>query len=176
MDPHTFVFTTVIPPGVKAIREGAAAHFGIELKDAQVSRDKARCDKKWSEHCECGAIDFFPLPSHGIDLVRGRRIFDFFVANEEALGIQIVIFNRRVIGGGSAVEREYTEDHPHTDHLHVGINQSARQTITRELVDECLAMEEFRMFTEAELANLKELAALSPASLSRLAAPSVRQP
>jgi hypothetical protein len=160
-------YTQVIPPGVKAIREGAAAHFGIELAFAQVIRAKSRCDADRSEHCECGAIDLFP-PNE--DFVLGRRMFDFFVANEDVLGIQSVIFNRRVIGFGNTSERDYTGENPHVDHVHVGVNREARQSVTPAMVEECLAMEQFMTFTEAELANLRELAAVPPAALAELAA------
>lgn len=116
-------YTAAIPPGTAAFRKVVGEHFGYAR--TEVVRDRSRCAGQKSEHCECGAIDFFTT-----DFKKGRTLFDWCVAHAEELGIQSVIFYRRVVGFGDARERQYTGPSPHTDHVHVGLNRSARRSLT----------------------------------------------
>lgn len=124
-DRPTGSYTTTIPPGVCALRDGVAQHFGITRRE--VIRDRSRCQQQRSEHCECSAVDFFPP---GMDRALGRRIFEWCVANADDLGIQSVIFDRRVAGFGDRRERAYTGASPHRDHVHVGIDRWGRTHVT----------------------------------------------
>lgn len=128
-DRPTGAYTTTIPPGVAALRDGVAKHFGIARKE--VIRDRSRCQGQSSEHCECSAVDFFPP---NLDQQLGRRIFDWCVANADDLGIQSVIFAKRVAGFGNPSERAYTGSNPHLDHVHVGIDRWGRTGVTPALV------------------------------------------
>lgn len=120
-------YTSAIPPGMKAFRKVVGQHFGYAR--TEVIRDKPRCRQARSEHCECGACDFFTT-----DIPKGRSLFDWCVHEAERLGIQSVIFNRRVWGFGTWSERAYTGPSPHTDHVHVGLNRRARQHLTEQQV------------------------------------------
>lgn len=110
-DPPNGSYTSSIPRGVTAFRSTCADYFNFTR--TEVIRDQSRCQQTRSEHCECGAIDFFTndCPGHA------RRFFDWCVAHADALGIQSVISCHRVWGFGNWSEREYCLD-PETRILH----------------------------------------------------------
>jgi hypothetical protein len=106
-----------------AFRKVVSEHFGYSR--SEIVRDVSRCRQTRSEHCECGACDFFTT-----DLLKGRLLFDWLGKHADALGVQSIIFNRRVRGFGNPSERHYTGPSPHTDHVHAGLNRWARQNLT----------------------------------------------
>jgi hypothetical protein len=131
----TGAYTARIPPGTAAFRKVVGEHFGF-LR-TEVVRDRSRCAHTRSEHCECAAIDFFTSV-----YAKGRPFFDWCVSVAEPLGIQSVIFWRRVIGFGNPNERDYHGASPHTDHVHVGLNRWARANLTEDMVRRLLPGEE----------------------------------
>jgi hypothetical protein len=132
-----------------AFRKVVAEVFGYSR--TEVIRDRSRCARTRSEHCECGACDFFTT-----DVVKGRKLFDWCVKNANDLGIQSVIFNRRVVGFGNPNERSYTGPSPHTDHVHIGLKRNARRTLTREKVRGKITGAEEDWFDMATKQELKD--------------------
>ncbi|GAA5104849.1 peptidoglycan-binding domain-containing protein [Haloechinothrix salitolerans] len=65
---------------------------------------------------------------------------DKLVANSAELGIQCVIYNRRIWSGSypHAGWRPYNGTHPHTDHLHVEHSWHSARTLTAERVQQVL--------------------------------------
>jgi hypothetical protein len=122
-DAPTGAYSSRIPPGMAAFRKVVSEHFGYTR--SEIVRDASRCRQTRSEHCECGACDFFTT-----DLLKGRLLFDWLGKHADALGVQSIIFNRRVRGFGNPAERHYTGPSPHTDHVHAGLNRWARQYLT----------------------------------------------
>lgn len=119
-------YTSSIPPGTQAFRTFIAQKFGFTR--TEVIRDKSRCNHTRSEHCECGAIDFFTTVT-----VKGRAVFDWCVKHEQATGVQSVIFQHRQIGFGNPTER-HRDKADHLDHVHVGLNRWARANLTLEML------------------------------------------
>lgn len=151
-DQPSGTYIGTIPPGTAAFRKVIAEFFGYSR--TEVVRDRSRCAGQRSEHCECGAVDAFTT-----DLIKGRILFHWCVANSDDLGIQSVIFNRRVIGFGDPDERVYHGPSPHTDHVHIGLNRWARKNLTEAMVREKLpgAEEDFlAKLTEDEQQELLE--------------------
>lgn len=126
-DAPSGAYTSRIGPGMAAFRKVVAEVFGYTR--SEIVRDASRCRQTRSEHCECGACDFFTT-----DILKGRKLFDACVKAADVLGIQSVIFNRRVIGFGTPWERAYTGPSPHTDHVHTGLNRWARVNLTEKMV------------------------------------------
>lgn len=60
--------------------------------------------------------------------------------NSAELGVQCVIYNRRIWSGSypHAGWRTYTGSHPHTDHLHVELSWNAARTLTAARVQQVL--------------------------------------
>jgi hypothetical protein len=69
----------------------------------------------------------------------GQRVADFLVANADNLGIQSVIYNRRVWGYGRYYWRAYTGVNPHVDHVHTGMNWAAARSLTDANVEAVFA-------------------------------------
>lgn len=130
-DPPTEGYTTAIPSGVKHIREGIAAFFGITRHE--VIRDYSRCQHQNSEHCVCRGVDWYTT-----DIAKGTKMRKFLIFAADKLGIQAAIFNNIVWGYGRWEERSPASS-PHTDHVHGGINKWGAKNVTRAMVDAALA-------------------------------------
>ena len=65
---------------------------------------------------------------------------DRLVALSAELGVQCVIYNRRIWSGSypHAGWRPYNGTHPHTDHLHVELSWNSARTLTTERVQQVL--------------------------------------
>jgi hypothetical protein len=143
-------YTSSIPPGMAAFRRVVADHFGFGR--TEVVRDRSRCNSTRSEHCECGACDFFTSV-----YAKGRPVFEWAAKNADALGVQSVIFWRRVRGFGNPTERDYTGPSPHTDHVHIGLNRAARRELTEAKVRALLPdqpEEDDLPYTKAQLVDI----------------------
>jgi hypothetical protein len=72
-----------------------------------------------------------------------QTLADRLVAFSAELGIQCVIYNRRIWSGSypHAGWRPYNGTHPHTDHLHVELSWHAAGTLTAERVQQVLGGE-----------------------------------
>jgi hypothetical protein len=131
-DPPSGTYTSTIPPGIAAARRQLARHYG--LSRTEVVRDRDRCARQRSEHCEARAIDAFSqFQPHR------RLMFTDLVRLADTLGVQSVIADRRVWGFGTWTERDYTGPNPHTDHVHVGFTKHAARTLTDDYVRRALA-------------------------------------
>lgn len=64
----------------------------------------------------------------------GDRIAAFLVAMHRELGVQCVIWNRRIWSTTSPYWRVYTGVDPHTNHIHVELNRAAGSGLTRAIV------------------------------------------
>lgn len=130
-DAPTTYYTSAIPPGTSAFRRVVGPHFGFTR--VEVVRDRSRCQSQRSRHCQCAAIDFFTTDLSPVG--KGRLLFEWALANANALNIQGGIFNRRCFGlGGTWAERPYTGKHPHTDHVHIELNNHGAANLTEALV------------------------------------------
>lgn len=157
-------YTSSIPPGTAAFRAVIAELYGFTR--TEVIRDPGRCAGQRSEHCECGAVDFFTT-----DTVKGRKVFEDVGAVADRLGVQSIIFNRRVRGFGNPNERHYDGDSPHTDHVHIGLNRWARRNLTREMVRAALLGEEDWL----DMATQAEVQAAFKAALTETVVPELRR-
>ncbi|MEM9468473.1 MAG: hypothetical protein AAGA90_24100 [Actinomycetota bacterium] len=85
-----------------------------------------------SEHGEGRAVDIGLNAFDAEDLAVGDQIAEAMVTHADALGIQSVIWNRRVWGYGRWFWRSYGGVNPHTDHLHIGQNWAGATTLTAD--------------------------------------------
>jgi hypothetical protein len=127
-DGPPYPYTTVIPGGVRELRAWIEREY--PRVRTEVLRDRARCADNGSEHCACRAIDAY---TNSRD-TRGR-IFGDLVRFGRELGVQSVIADRRVWGYGQDQVRTYTGDHPHDDHVHIGVTIAASRTLTVKTVE-----------------------------------------
>lgn len=82
-----------------------------------------------SLHGEGRAVDFGVRP---LSAEWGWVLARLLVAHSKALGVQCVIWDRRIWSGSHADAgfRVYGGSHPHTDHLHVELSRAAAQALT----------------------------------------------
>lgn len=88
-----------------------------------------------SEHAEGRAWDAMLTPGDAV----GQRLADFLVSKATDLGIQAVIYNRRVWGYGRYNWRSYSGVNPHVDHVHVSMQTRAANEVTEAMVEAAFA-------------------------------------
>ena len=113
-----------------------------------------RGGSRLSEHGEGRAIDIGYDAFDPADRERGDSLADALVEHAEALGIQSVVWNRRVWGYGRWYWRDLTGGTPHTDHVHAGQHWTAARTLTETAARAAL---EDDMYTDADRARDNEL-------------------
>jgi hypothetical protein len=115
----------------KAVSDSGKAQEGtIELRD-RVLREfqgarsggiynyrNVRGGASLSLHAEGRAVDIFPQ-----DKSQGDAIAAWAVKNASCYQIQRVIWYRKIWDGYTQKWREYTGEHPHTDHVHIEQNR-----------------------------------------------------
>lgn len=88
-----------------------------------------------SEHAEGRALDIGLNANNAEHRRIAREIWDWLIKNADHLGIQSVIWNRRVWGFGRWSERDYNGKSPHTDHVHTGQNKAKARSLTRAQIE-----------------------------------------
>ncbi|MEM9610935.1 MAG: SH3 domain-containing protein [Actinomycetota bacterium] len=80
-----------------------------------------------SHHAEGRALDIgIPQPGRGrADAPKGDRIVEALGRHGRRLGIDHLIWNRRIWSTRSPGGRNYTGTNPHHDHIHLGLTRSA---------------------------------------------------
>ena len=100
-----------------------------------------------SLHGEGRAVDFMlPVQSNGRPTAVGQRTGDEIVkrlgAHGRRLGVQCVIWDRRIHSASSPNGRPYTGVHPHYDHLHIELTWAAANNLTLATLRAVLTEEE----------------------------------
>jgi hypothetical protein len=65
----------------------------------------------------------------------GEAAAMWLVQNAAALGVQVVIWNRRIWSAEKPYWRTYTGTSPHTDHVHFENNWDGAKHLTRDIID-----------------------------------------
>lgn len=110
-------------PGCVALKDACLLLFeGAENAGICACRN-ARGTSSPSVHGECRAWDaHFDQPRRGQRNPLGDFLANFLVANHEQLGVQCVIWNRRIWSVTKPYWRTYSGTNPHLDHVHVELN------------------------------------------------------
>lgn len=103
-----------------------------------------------SEHTEGRALDYGLNANDPNQKAIGDALCLWLVANADALGVQAVIWNRRVWGYGRWYWRHYGGRSPHTDHVHVGQNWWGAKNYKRTHEEEDLTPEQDARLTKIE--------------------------
>lgn len=91
-----------------------------------------------SIHGEGRAIDvMFPVINNTAH-AEGQQLFEHLAKNASALGLQAIIWNRRIYSARSPKGRNYTGVNPHIDHLHVEMTRDAAKTLTSARINAIL--------------------------------------
>lgn len=88
-----------------------------------------------SVHSEDRAWDAaFRQPGRGQRNPAGDHLANFLVARHQELGVQCVIWNRRIWSVPRGYWRTYSGTNPHLDHVHVELNWPAARGLVRSIV------------------------------------------
>jgi peptidoglycan hydrolase-like protein with peptidoglycan-binding domain len=92
----------------------------------------ARGTTTFSPHAEGRAIDVgFPLASNGRGSSYGYALVNALLkADPSKLGIQAIIYDRKIWSAKSPSGRDYTGVHPHYDHVHIEMTRAAADSVT----------------------------------------------
>ncbi len=80
-----------------------------------------------SHHAEGRALDIgiTPLSPKAADLVKGMPIVEAIGAHGRRLGIDQLIFNKRIWSASAPSSKQFPGAHPHYDHIHIGLTRQA---------------------------------------------------
>lgn len=95
-----------------------------------------------SMHGEGRAIDVgFPVVNRKAH-ADGSRLLEDLAKNAKELGLQCIIWNRRIYSARSPRGRKYTGANPHIDHLHIELTRDASKTLTPQRIAQVLGRAE----------------------------------
>lgn len=118
---------TQYPDGAKALAAYLEDRFPYQWSMGICNCRQVVGGSSWSHHAECRAYDCgLPTKSDGTartDL--GMPIVNLLIAHGKRLGIDHIIYNRRIWSASSPEGRYYGGTHPHYNHIHIGINTNA---------------------------------------------------
>lgn len=84
-----------------------------------------------SLHGEGRAVDLkWPMSAAGRGTASGEAVVKRLAAHGRRLGIQCIIYNRRIYSATSPNGRYYGGTHPHYDHLHIELTRAAGRNLT----------------------------------------------
>lgn len=110
-----------LKPGARVRGDQIKAKFALANVDGYACRPNTANSSQLSMHGTGRALDIF------VSGAKGDRVASYIVENANALGFQLVIWNRTLwkvtSGGGSS--RAYTGPNPHTDHVHAELTAAA---------------------------------------------------
>lgn len=126
-------------PGAKALMAWALAYYGRNgLKNLGIYNDRTvRGGSTKSLHAEGRALDLGVTP-HGASW--GTGLAELLRARSGELGVQCVIWNRRIWSGAypDAGWRAYAGTNPHVDHIHLELTRAAAAGLTPQRVHDVL--------------------------------------
>ena len=91
-----------------------------------------------SIHSEGRALDvMFPVVG-GKAHAEGHDLFKTLAQNADKLGLQAIIWDRRIFSARTPSGRAYTGTNPHIDHLHIEMNRHFADTLTPARINSIL--------------------------------------
>jgi hypothetical protein len=128
-------------PGARALMAYVLQAFPRATNLGIYNCRNARGTTTFSPHAEGRAIDVgFPLTSNGRGSSHGYALVNALLkAGPSRLGIQAIIYDRKIWSAKTPGGRPYTGVHPHYDHVHVEMTRKAANEVTLATVRAVLA-------------------------------------
>lgn len=128
--------TGTTPPGSIALIEWATKDYGQGARNFGIySCRSVRGSTTRSLHGEGRAVD---VGFSGVANPAGTRLLNLLLPHVGELGIQLIIWNRRIYSARYPRGAAYTGVVPHTDHLHIELTWAAARTLTRARIRQVL--------------------------------------
>lgn len=112
-----------LTPAAVALRTAITRATGITDIGGYACRANTASPSRLSVHAVGRALDVMVRGD------RGDRLADALVRDAASLGVQLVIWRRRIWRSGSGGVRTYGGPNPHTDHIHVEVFASAPDAV-----------------------------------------------
>jgi hypothetical protein len=116
-------------PGAKALEKWLGSEFTGRSGGIFNCRT-VRGSQAPSIHGEGRAVDWMMPVRNGRGNPEGHEVVRMLGAVGKRLGVQAIIFDRKIWSARSPSGRAYTGVHPHYDHLHIELTREAGQTLT----------------------------------------------
>lgn len=124
--------TGYTPPGSIAFADWAVKDFGQGARNFGIYNCRTvRGSTNRSVHGEGRAVD---IGFSGVANPAGTRLLNLLLPKVGELGIQMIIWNRRIYSARYPRGAPYTGTVPHTDHLHIELTWDAARTLTRDKI------------------------------------------
>lgn len=120
-------------PGLIAVRDHWRKVTGLADQGIYNYRP-VRGGGSLSVHAEGRAVDLKANAFVPQEADKAERYVAFLIANDEALQLQYLIWNRRSWKSGRGWRR-YGGKSPHTDHVHAELNRDGARDVTLDLLD-----------------------------------------
>jgi len=125
-------------PGAVALRDWAVKYYPPGRNGGIFNCRTVRGSSAPSIHGEGRAIDImFPVVNNA-GHPEGQKLFEHLAENADALGLQSIIWNRRIYSARSPRGRVYSGVNPHIDHLHIEMTREAARTLTSARINAIL--------------------------------------
>lgn len=116
-------------PGAQSLLRWALAQSGVAWSGGIYNCRAVRGTTTRSVHSEGRAVDVMLPVSGGKAHPDGDMLLGLIAPHGKALGVQTVIWNRRIYSARSPEGREYRGTNPHVDHLHIELTRKAGATL-----------------------------------------------
>jgi hypothetical protein len=122
--------TGSVTPGAKALMAGVLEFESRATNLGIYNCRTVRGGSDTSVHAEGRAIDIGMPMRSGRPTSHGHALCKLLIDNADKLGLQAVIYDRKIYSKKSPNGRAYTGVHPHYDHLHVELSWNAANKLT----------------------------------------------
>lgn len=123
--------TGKVTRGADALMDWAVGDYGQGAYNLGIYNCRGTGSGSRSVHGEGRAID---VGFRGVANPAGTRLLNTLLPHVGALGIQLIIWNRRMYSARYPGGTRYTGVSPHTDHLHIEITWNAANNLTRDRI------------------------------------------
>jgi len=121
-------------PGARALMAWCLDNYPMARNLGIYNYRPVRGSTSLSIHAEGRALDVgFPVVG-GQAHAEGTRLLNQLGARGRELGVQTIIWNRRIYSARSPYGRTYTGVNPHIDHLHVELTRDAGERLTTSTI------------------------------------------
>ena len=117
-------------PGARALMSWCLDNYPMARNLGIYNYRPVRGSTSLSIHAEGRALDVGMPVVGGQAHAEGTRLLNRLGARGRELGIQTIIWNRRIYSARSPLGRTYSGVNPHVDHLHIELTRDAGERLT----------------------------------------------
>lgn len=117
-------------PGATALKDWCVKYYPPARNGGIFNCRTVRGSSAPSIHGEGRAIDIMFPVVNGAGHPEGQKLFEHLANHAHDLGLQAIIWNRRIYSARSPKGRSYNGVNPHVDHLHIEMVRASAKSLT----------------------------------------------